>query len=239
VKHLGTALYFCNSGYRLENEHENVARCQDGEWISKPSRCIRTIGEESAPAPTPPLSVERVPGLQSCDTPPPVVPHARSSIYHTRGPGDEEGEAGGALIAIYFCDNGYRISGTDTTMRCQTGGGAAGTWHGTLPSCTSFTTCNAPLDIDNGQYSFYTARRPYPDAREDSTDLGLIEEGTQVYYFCHNGYKMKDNSYVSLMECKGGLWEGRVSECGKYPAKSLVIYAAKSLVIYAAKSLVI
>lgn len=89
-------------------------------------------------------------------------------------------------------------------MRCQP---SEGVWHGTLPRCAPNPLgCPVPPSIPNGQYSFYNERA--------TVNGDMIEEGTQVYYFCHNGYKMKDKN-VSLMLCMEGQWKGQIAVCGK------------------------
>ena len=181
--------YFCDDNYELKQDWGSTADhllCQDGQWIGKQAVCV-------------PKQAAKVEPEVACPAPP-HVPHAQPSVYDAKN-----SEQASSNIVIYFCEDGYKISG-DKTMRCENG-----EWMGSLPRCDAIPRgCPLPPQITHGDYNFYNQRPEAPMSKMLST----ITEGTQVYYFCHNGYKMKDKN-ISLMICMEGKWEGEVAVCEK------------------------
>jgi len=98
---------------------------------------------------------------------------------------------------FYICQDGYSLVGSQHRV-CQDG-----QWVGELPKCVP-SGCDMPDEIPNGGYNLF--------GHNDTTGL-LVAEGSQIYYFCHSGYKLSQEPRLTKRECRGGRWTGDVPTC--------------------------
>ena len=99
---------------------------------------------------------------------------------------------------VYTCDGGYTLYG-NPSRTC-----ISSLWAGDLPSCVP--GCSDPPTIPHGDYNFF--------GQNNMIASGRSSEGTKAYYFCDNGYRMKDKNMSSL-RCQQGLWSGTMPVCSK------------------------
>lgn len=112
-----------------------------------------------------------------------------------------DGTAGyrsGAKI-IYVCREGYSLVGSPHRI-CQ-----AGQWIGKMPKCIP-SGCQRPEEIPNGGYNLF--------GHNDTTGM-WVAEGSQIYYFCHSGYKLSQGQVPTKRECLAGHWTGEAPTCLK------------------------
>lgn len=132
---------------------------------------------------------------------PPTVQHAYYSRFDAKQHAVFDSDLLSNLV-IYFCNDGYKIAG-EKTLRCENG-----QWTGEVPHCERIIThCPPPPNVQHATYNFYS--------QTPSAKLDVLIEGTEVYYFCHNSYRMKEQNLYVLM-CKAGQWIGEVPVCGEY-----------------------
>ena len=165
--------------------------CDDGYELQRDESAIgicqagRWLGKT-------PTCVQRK--LSMCSAPP-TVQYAYYSMF------DANSELLSNIV-IYFCNDGYKIAG-QKTLRCENG-----EWIGEVPHCERLVThCPPPQTVQHAIYNFYSQT---PNTKQD-----VLVEGTEVYYFCHNSYGMKEQNLYVLM-CKAGKWIGEVPVCGKW-----------------------
>lgn len=135
----------------------------------------------------------------SCPEPTAIL---NAYYYYTgKDPNNRETVLNGSRIQ-YVCNNDrYELYG-DGSRVCLNGH-----WSGATPHCKFVAkSCSAPPSIMHGDYNFF--------GRNDETANLQIAEGSQVYYYCHSGYKMNVN--ISVMVCRDGIWHGQQPTCGRY-----------------------
>lgn len=134
--------------------------------------------------------------------PAPEVVHAKP--YVDGGPlADANATFSSGAELLYVCQSGYKQHGSATVV-CD-----MGEWSGQGPTCVHVNSdCGLPPPLlSNGEYSLL----PHGNGLPGNT---RVPENSQVYYFCQNGYKMKDSN-LSMLLCSDGAWSGQLSECVK------------------------
>ena len=117
-----------------------------------------------------------------------------------------EGKANGTMDyrkgtkIFYICHEGYTLVGSQHRV-CDDG-----QWIGEIPKCVP-SGCERPAEIPNGGYNLF--------GHNDTTGM-LVAEGSQIYYFCHSGYKLSQEVLPTKRECRDGRWTGDVPTCSKY-----------------------
>lgn len=134
--------------------------------------------------------------------PAPEVVHAKP--YVDGGPlVDVNATFSSGAEVSYVCQSGYKQHGSATVV-CD-----MGEWSGQEPTCVHVNSdCGLPPPLlSNGEYSLLPHGNGLPGNIR-------VPENSQVYYYCQNGYKMKDSN-LSILLCSDGAWSGQLSECGK------------------------
>ena len=144
-----------------------------------------------------PKCIERPPH-GSCPEPT-AIPNAY--YYYTgKDPLNRENGLEGSRIQYVCNSDRYELYG-DGSRVCVNG-----QWSGPTPRCRFIAkSCSAPHSVMHGGYNFFN--------QNDGDTKKLIAEGSQVYYYCHSGYKMNVN--ISVMVCRDGVWHGLRPTCGR------------------------
>lgn len=104
---------------------------------------------------------------------------------------------------LYVCQLGYKQHGS-STVTCD-----MGEWSGQGPVCVHANSdCNPPQIISHGDYSLLPRGNMLLSAHD------RVPENSKAYYYCHNGFKMKETN-LSVQVCLDGEWHGQLSACGK------------------------
>lgn len=125
---------------------------------------------------------------------PPSIANGYFSMYTPSG-------TFGGTKAIYFCYHGYKPHGS-TTISCLNQ-----KWVGSPPACVMSKGCTHPPALLHGDYNFFGS--------SDADSEGLVAEGSQVYYYCHSGYKIESLNASAVLECRDERWIGNMPKCGK------------------------
>ena len=184
---LGTDLlkvgYYCLDGYKMGASDSPVVVCREGAWQGAVPRCHPRQTTDLCAAP-------------------PDIPHATS--YAVDGSGNQierdtragpggQGDHGGpggqspsggqvgpggamypnGLKMLYICDAGYQQQGP-SAITCD-----RGEWSGQGPVCMRESEgCGAPPAVALGEHNLVVR----------GGGRSGVAEGTQVYYFCNNGF---------------------------------------------------
>ena len=127
----------------------------------------------------------------------PHIENAEPTVYDGK-PYDDQFIEGSKVV--YNCKEGYRLQGSPS-LTC-----ISSEWAGDKPLCVP--GCSSPPSIPHGDYNFFGQKNVIESS-------GRSIEGTKAYYFCDNGYKMK-NKNISILKCEKGLWTGVWPICSKY-----------------------
>ena len=104
---------------------------------------------------------------------------------------------------FYVCEPGYKQR-RSPSITCN-----MGDWSGQGPECIlSKSGCSAPPTVEHGDYSLL------PRGTNVILEDDRIAEGSQVFYYCHNGYKTVEAN-ISAMSCNNGEWVGQLFNCGE------------------------
>jgi hypothetical protein len=88
-----------------------------------------------------------------------------------------------------------------------------GKWIGHLPTCVPITKrCSSPPRIAYGNFTSTGTERTIDGLTV--VNISPYIDGSKVYYYCNNGYRLQNTSLSSL-ECINGQWLGSVPKCGQ------------------------
>lgn len=138
----------------------------------------------------------------------PTCPHPetiKNGFFDVSGPPRERNSDGTLQYEentkiFYICVEGYKLMGNEHRV-CQ-----GGTWVGVVPSCIPLG-CSRPSAIPNGGFNLFS---------HNDTSGVYIPENSQVYYYCHNGFKLSQDQVSPKLVCKNGQWIGEIPSCCKY-----------------------
>jgi len=189
--------YTCLSGWQLVIQGQDEMVCMHGRWSGDEPQCTVRTSRHGTCGYLPPLEHSKVYfKLYSS-----ASMSGRDDIRQEDYP---DGMVPDGVVAYFQCGAGYSLRGSSARV-CHDA-----VWTGTQPLClpVSLTGCPPPPNIQFGDNSYKgNIHMALSFGLSELPDQShVVAEGTQVIYFCHNGYELADERDADRLVCRGGSW---------------------------------